>query len=190
MYVHTEVCSCVFIHYMTVCMFVCACTCMCHIPPQAVNSMSLKIQSPPFMYRCLPMQTATSTHLMENNVPTLSYLEPTGLKNLRPKDGKIHLLDTDQRRGTMGNNGCHGDGNCWLLSTDCVLTDASTSKSLPGPCEEGTLILPILFQDMKAKRGEVVWPRLHRLKKVEEDFEPRKSDVVIRMRPTPIGTSI
>lgn len=75
-------------------------------------------------------------------------------------------------------------------STNCALTDASTSKSLPGPCEEGTLILPILFQDMKAKRGKVVWPRLHSLKKVEEDFEPRKSGVVIRMRMALMGTSI
>lgn len=43
---------------------------------------------------------------------------------------------------------------------------------------------------MKAKRGKVVWPRLHSLKKVEEDFEPRKSGVVVRMRKAPIGSSI
>ena len=123
-------------------------------------------------------------------MPILSHPAPTELKHLRSRDGKIHLLDAGQRRGTMGNNGSHGDGNCWLLSTDCALTDSSISKSLPGPCKEGTLILPILFQDMKAKRGKVVWPRLHSLKKVEEDFKPRKSGVVVRMRTAPIGSSI
>ena len=87
----------------------------------------------------------------------------------------------------MGNNGSHGDGNCWFLSTNCAPTDASIAKSPPAPCKEGSLIFPILFQDMKAKRGKVVWPRLHSLKKVEEDFEPRKSGVVGRMRKAPIG---
>lgn len=93
MCVHGGMLMCAHTSHMTVCMFVCACTCTYHIPPQAVNFMSLKIQSSPFIYRCLLMQAATSTHLMENNVPTLSYLAPMGLKYLRPKDGKIHLLE-------------------------------------------------------------------------------------------------
>lgn len=58
------------------------------------------------------------------------------------------------------------------------------------PVRKELLSSPILFQDMKAKRGKVVWPRLHSLKKVEEDFEPRKSGVVVRMRKAPIGSSI